>query len=612
MRLMRWRGLFYIVAILFLLPAFRYNEGCDCCDGANYIFGVMEYVPKIDDPPSEKPAIGNPPSYFSWMDYNGDWTTPARYQGACGSCWDFAAVGALESVINIEEGIPDLDPDLSEQYVMSCLPLAGSCKGGSPYGAYKYIKSTSADGNYCNGIVLESCFPYKADDTVPCSDKCSDWEEKLVPIVDYGYWLPDGSDEDRDRIKTMIMEKGPVVTFMMATEEFMQWGLYNHNPEDYYKYPGYVEGINHCVVIVGWKDDASISHGGYWICKNSWGSYWGYNGFFNIEYGSLHIDDFMIVWVEYDANDFDWPPIANAGGPYFGRINESISFDGSRSHDAEGSIISWKWDFGDGSISHEQNPKHAYNERGLYTVTLTVIDESGRQSVDKTAVFIDLWKEKDEWTFNINEIKIDAGFAKFNGNIDSLSLKVTNSNKIDLKGRVKGEFETQLFMNVSGKLLLSRLHGNLYLKPNFEIGNAEIIVRGIALITIESLPIPIPFKIEANVKLKPSLALIDFPLYIGKEWDTVPLNIEMDAVASSLFGIIKIPFQYNTSIGAIKGRCTSKKIINVPAGTYEAYKIEFFDFIELYYAPEVANVIKLSASYEENSVNAELKGTNYE
>ncbi len=47
------------------------------------------------------------------------------------------------------------------------------------------------------------------------------------------------------------------------------------------------------------------------------------------------------------------------------------------STDVDGTIVSWEWDFGDGSVSHEQRPGHAYSESGVYTVTLDVWDDRG-------------------------------------------------------------------------------------------------------------------------------------------------------------------------------------------------------------------------------------------
>ena len=49
------------------------------------------------------------PYYFSWKDHEGyDWTTPAKNQGSCGSCWVFAAIGAIESCIKISENDPNI------------------------------------------------------------------------------------------------------------------------------------------------------------------------------------------------------------------------------------------------------------------------------------------------------------------------------------------------------------------------------------------------------------------------------------------------------------------------------------------------------------------------
>lgn len=45
--------------------------------------------------------------------------------------------------------------------------------------------------------------------------------------------------------------------------------------------------------------------------------------------------------------------------------------------DGSASAASWLWDFGDGSISTEQNPMHQYEVAGDYMVTLRVTDENG-------------------------------------------------------------------------------------------------------------------------------------------------------------------------------------------------------------------------------------------
>ena len=56
------------------------------------------------------------------------------------------------------------------------------------------------------------------------------------------------------------------------------------------------------------------------------------------------------------------------------------------SSDADGSIQSWQWDFGDGATAIEQNPVHAYGAGQSYTATLVVTDNAGAtDTVSKTA-----------------------------------------------------------------------------------------------------------------------------------------------------------------------------------------------------------------------------------
>jgi hypothetical protein len=245
--------------------------------------------------------FNNLPDYFNWKDYDGqDWTTPAKDQAFpkyCGSCWAFAAVAALESLVNIRADDPELDMDLSEQYILSCLPAAGGCRGGNAKMAWYCIKDSGIPGNDCNGIIPEHIFPYQADDEIPCSNKSEDWEDHLIPISDFGELRLDGTPEDIEAIKSQIMQTGPVVASMLVTNDFNAFGYAIHNPDDYYHYPGPVDGTNHQVIVVGWRDDVSVGNGGYWICKNSHGTGFGYDGFFNIEYGSLNIDNSFIGWV---------------------------------------------------------------------------------------------------------------------------------------------------------------------------------------------------------------------------------------------------------------------------------------------------------------------------
>jgi gliding motility-associated-like protein len=59
-----------------------------------------------------------------------------------------------------------------------------------------------------------------------------------------------------------------------------------------------------------------------------------------------------------------------------GCVPVNIQFT-DKSTSTTGSIVSWLWDFGDGSTSTAQNPSHAYNNTGFYNVYLTVTSSSG-------------------------------------------------------------------------------------------------------------------------------------------------------------------------------------------------------------------------------------------
>ncbi|MEA1958187.1 MAG: PKD domain-containing protein [Chloroflexota bacterium] len=83
-------------------------------------------------------------------------------------------------------------------------------------------------------------------------------------------------------------------------------------------------------------------------------------------------------------------PVADPGGPYTGDEGSPITFDGSGSYDPDGSIVSYEWNFGDGSteVTGDESSIHAYGDNGIYTVTLTATDDEGATDAVTTTVTV--------------------------------------------------------------------------------------------------------------------------------------------------------------------------------------------------------------------------------
>lgn len=90
-------------------------------------------------------------------------------------------------------------------------------------------------------------------------------------------------------------------------------------------------------------------------------------GFYNLSQDDVYYSGFV-------QNEF---PVCDAGGSNFGSAGLPIQFDGSGSFDPDGTIVSYEWDFGDGSSGAGVIPTHTYARDGDYTVTLCVVDDDG-------------------------------------------------------------------------------------------------------------------------------------------------------------------------------------------------------------------------------------------
>jgi PKD repeat protein len=66
----------------------------------------------------------------------------------------------------------------------------------------------------------------------------------------------------------------------------------------------------------------------------------------------------------------------------------SLQFNGSGSTDPDGSIVTYLWDFGDGTTASTASPTHTFATAGTYTVKLTVTDNTGLTGSAQTTVTV--------------------------------------------------------------------------------------------------------------------------------------------------------------------------------------------------------------------------------
>jgi hypothetical protein len=217
------------------------------------------------------------PAYYDWRDLGG--MTPVKHQGNCGSCWDFAACGALESSIKIHGGV---ELDLSEQQVLSCATPGWGCNGGWSTITWIHFRDY--------GAVSEECMPYGADDEIPCT------EDECELIAATREWTDIPSNVDA--IKTAVHEYGPITTGFAVQEDFVYYDGGCYELEGDY-------GLNHLMVIAGWDDDACGGEGA-WLVKNSWGDGWGEYGYVWIKYGTCKVGTHCQQVPYYAAEDLEF------------------------------------------------------------------------------------------------------------------------------------------------------------------------------------------------------------------------------------------------------------------------------------------------------------------
>ena len=281
-------------------------------------------LPTSDTPSpltNEQPLLpgmpGVPPPAFDWRTYNGfDWMTPVKNQSACGSCWAFSAVGTIEAKYNIYQNQPNLDINLSEEYVNA------DCNSNGSHGCCGGWHSSALDAIRDNGVPDENCLVYDVTNsttgygsgdcscyptppcpaTCPegggtnddcsmssCDDACFDLEHRMVHITGR-FDIGDSVDE----IKAALISHGPLSICL-------NWGFAAASSDGVDYCNNNTGSDTHCVVLTGWDD--SLENGlidgrgaplyGAWITKNSHGNRNGPNndGYRFIAYNDCTLQD---------------------------------------------------------------------------------------------------------------------------------------------------------------------------------------------------------------------------------------------------------------------------------------------------------------------------------
>lgn len=305
--------------------------------------GVIEG--KEYDPTVGTAFTGDPPTSFDWRDYNDqDWVSPFKSQGYCGSCWAFATIGAIEAKANIVSNNPDLDLDLSEQFMVSC-GTADTNNGDMPDYCMRGCDGAISDPfwwtqkNWFDWVVVndaidDDAFPYTSGSGNTGQCIVTDSEDILVDVTNWD-WVQDSAHDYNDdeniydykNIKNALIAEGPLVACFKVYDDFGgHSGVYEYDGESS------LTG-GHAVLIIGYKDDNSATNGGYWICKNSWSSMKYFKIAYNYDYknGILGFgDEEFEMGVAYIDISFDNLPKKSFHGTLYDTVSGEYRNWGNR------------------------------------------------------------------------------------------------------------------------------------------------------------------------------------------------------------------------------------------------------------------------------------------
>ncbi|CAL4065022.1 unnamed protein product, partial [Meganyctiphanes norvegica] len=202
-------------------------------------------------------GTGSAPESYDHRDHGA--VTPVKDQGQCGSCWSFGATGSAEGQYFKSTG---QSASLSEQNLLDCAQNWGCNGGGRSDIALDYVTSS--------GVNSESVYPYEMAQGW-CRQSSAYSTYHCSGCVYTAAW-------DENELKNAVASETPVAVAIDASPlhfQFYRTGIID-DPTCGTDYPD----LNHAVLAVGYGTNSQGQK--YWTIKNSWGTWWGDAGYFQL------------------------------------------------------------------------------------------------------------------------------------------------------------------------------------------------------------------------------------------------------------------------------------------------------------------------------------------